>query len=82
METYVIHQYLDSGINWNMCGANNAQAGITSFGDSIGPPASGTTDISRIEEGSNIGDSGIYVYRVHNTKEEPTSEQFSSDFFK
>jgi len=74
MMTYVIHQYLDNGINWNMCGGNNAQAGITSFGNFISPPASGTADIIRIEEGSNVGVPGQYVYRVHNNpKEEPTS---------
>ena len=71
----MIHQYLDNGINWNMCGANNAQAGITSFGDSISPPVSGTADINRIEKGSNIGQPGRYVYRVHKMKEEPTSKK-------
>jgi len=65
MMTYVIYQYLDNGINWNMCGGNNAQAGITSFGDFISPPGSGTADISRIEERSNVGVPGQYVYRVH-----------------
>jgi len=76
MRTYVIHQYLDNGINWNMCGGNNAQAGITSDGSSIGPPASGTADINRVQEGSNIGEAGRYVYRVHDMKEEPASKDF------
>ena len=75
MRTYVIHQYLDNGITWNMCGGNNAQAGVTSFGDSISPPVSGTADINRIEEKSNIGQPGRYVYRVHDMKEEPTSKK-------
>ena len=78
----MIHQYLDNGINWNKCGANNAQAGITSFGDSISPPVSGTADINRIEERSNIGQPGRYVYRVHDMKEEPTSKEVNYAFEK
>ena len=74
-ETYVINQYLDNGINWGQCNGINAQAGVTSATDSLGPPSSNTADIVNVEMGSNVGDPGKYVYCVHEAaKQEPVSK--------
>jgi len=80
-ETYVIHQYLDNGINWGQCNGNNAQAGVTEDIDSLGPPSSGTPGIVNIEAGSNVGEPGKYVYSVHEEKQEPVSKYILHAFY-
>ena len=55
LETCVIFQYADNGIQWSSCGGTYAQVGIGISGHHLIHPVSGKEEISSIAKGSNVG---------------------------
>ena len=74
LETCVIFQYADNGIQWSTCGGTHAKVGIGISGNHLIHPASGKEEISTIARGSNVGLSGKYVYCIGEEKLQPISE--------
>ena len=73
-ETYAIFLYADGLIQWttgdadggtNGLGGNPAQIGVNSGdGESTVIAISGTSDVVNVASTSNIGENGIYVFKI------------------
>jgi len=74
LETCVIFQYGENGVQWSTCGGVHAKVGIGISGNHLIHPASGKEEISTITEGSNVGPAGQYVYCIGEQKQQPVSK--------
>ena len=60
--SYAIYLYADDLIQWSSSGGTFAQSGLSCGNMALTHPASGTANIINIDDSSNFGENGKYVY--------------------
>ena len=67
--SYAIYLYADDAIQWSDSDGAHAQVGITCGDMATTHPASATASIINVDDNSNVGENGLYVYSLHSNTE-------------